>query len=56
MFVDRVNFDDRVPAAFEDGLDLAADRAGRVLLRAKDRQTNESEQSSESRCPPRLEE
>ena len=56
VFVDRVNFDDRVPAAFEDGLDLAADRAGRVLLRAKDRQTNEGEQSSESRCPPQLEE
>ena len=37
VFVDRVNFDDRVAAAFEDGLDLAADRAGRVLLRAKRR-------------------
>ena len=43
MFVDRVNLDDRPATAFEDGLDLAADCAGRVLLCAENGtdQTNE---------------
>ena len=56
VFVDRVNFDYGVPVAFEEGFDFATNRAGRVLLRAKGRQTNESEQSSESHCPSQLEE
>jgi len=53
VFVDRVNFDDCVPAAFEDSLNLTADRASRVLLCAKHRQTkNCGKQNSESGCPP----
>jgi hypothetical protein len=49
VFVNRVNFDDRVAAALEDGLDLAADRARCVLLGAEGRraQTNECEEAGE---------
>ena len=32
VFIDGVDLDDRLATAFEDRLDLAADRAGRVLL------------------------
>ncbi len=49
VFVDGVNLDDRPAAAFEDGLDLAADRAGRVILGAGDRdeQTNDRGEDGE---------